>query len=118
MDLSKKNIGLSVATFSLFQIRRRNFISNFITLFCFRMEETVRSMLQYKACSEQLKQEKTNLTIAYEVSQHTYMEDYLPPFPTGFSKFRPEDSVPENNMDDISQLELIFFQFRSHAIYY
>ena len=37
------------------------------------MEETVRSMLQYKARSEQLKQEKTSLTVAYEVSQHCHM---------------------------------------------
>jgi hypothetical protein len=34
------------------------------------MEETVRTMLQYKARSEQLKEEKTCLTVAYEVSQH------------------------------------------------
>jgi hypothetical protein len=39
-------------------------------LFISRMEETVRSMLQYKARSEQLKQEKTSLTVAYEVSHH------------------------------------------------
>jgi hypothetical protein len=38
-------------------------------------------MLQYKARSEQLKQEKTNLTVAYEVSQHSHMEDCLPPPP-------------------------------------
>ncbi|XP_066997501.2 uncharacterized protein [Anabrus simplex] len=31
-----------------------------------RMEDTVRTVLQYKARSEQLKQEKTSLTIAYE----------------------------------------------------
>jgi hypothetical protein len=46
------------------------------------MEETVRSMLQYKARSEQLKQEKTNLTVAYEVSHYSHMEYYLPP-PSG-----------------------------------
>jgi hypothetical protein len=34
------------------------------------MEDTMRSLLQYKARSEQLKQEKTNLTVAYEVSYH------------------------------------------------
>jgi Zn-dependent M16 (insulinase) family peptidase len=69
----------------LLQIRRRNFISNLMNLFCSRMEETVRCMLQYKARSEQLKQEKTNLTVAYEVSQHSYVEDYLPPAPDKWS---------------------------------
>jgi hypothetical protein len=43
------------------------------------MEETVRSMLQYKARSEQLKQEKTSLTVAYEVSHHCHMGDTPPP---------------------------------------
>ena len=33
----------------------------------------MRSMLQYKARSEQLKQEKTSLTVAYEVSHHFRM---------------------------------------------
>ncbi|XP_023710844.1 uncharacterized protein LOC111866279 isoform X3 [Cryptotermes secundus] len=37
-----------------------------------RMEETVRAMLQYKAHSEQLKQEKTNLTVAYETRIHQF----------------------------------------------
>ncbi|XP_069688177.1 uncharacterized protein [Periplaneta americana] len=36
------------------------------------MEETVRSMLQYKARSDQLKQEKTSLTVAYETRIHQF----------------------------------------------
>lgn len=36
---------------------------------CFRMEETVRSMLVYKKQAEQLRQEKAALTVAFEVSQ-------------------------------------------------
>ena len=33
------------------------------------MEDTVRTMLQYKTRNEQLKQEKTTLTVAYEVKK-------------------------------------------------
>ena len=36
-----------------------------------RMEDTVRSMLQYKTKYEQLKQDKASLTIACEVSWHS-----------------------------------------------
>ncbi|GLH01727.1 Uncharacterized protein GBIM_07797 [Gryllus bimaculatus] len=35
-----------------------------------KMEEIVRSMLQYKSKAEQLKQEKTTLTVAYETRLH------------------------------------------------
>ena len=34
---------------------------------CFRMEETSRGLLQHKHRAEQLKQEKTALTLSYEV---------------------------------------------------
>ncbi|XP_047107536.1 uncharacterized protein LOC124776545 [Schistocerca piceifrons] len=37
-----------------------------------RMEDSMRSMLQYKARSEQLKQEKTSLTVAYENRIHQF----------------------------------------------
>lgn len=37
---------------------------------CFRMEETSRGLLQHKHRAEQLKQEKTALTLSYEVSCH------------------------------------------------
>lgn len=36
-------------------------------MFCYRMEETVRAMLVYKSRTEQLKQEKQALAVAYEV---------------------------------------------------
>ncbi|XP_063225383.1 uncharacterized protein LOC134532655 isoform X2 [Bacillus rossius redtenbacheri] len=37
-----------------------------------RMDETVRSMLQYKTRAELLKQEKTSLTVAYETRIHQF----------------------------------------------
>lgn len=36
--------------------------------FCFRMEESSRGLLQHKQKAEQLKQEKTALTLSYEVN--------------------------------------------------
>jgi hypothetical protein len=62
-----------------------------IKLFGSRMEETVRTMLQYKARSEQLKEEKTCLTVAYEVSQHSshshcHMKEPFSPHVVGMSQ--------------------------------
>lgn len=44
---------------------RNNLCYTFIV--CCRMEETVKNMLVYKTRSEQLKQEKTALALAFEV---------------------------------------------------
>lgn len=47
----------------------RNTVVFLYSNLCFRMEDTVRSMLQYKTKYEQLKQDKASLTIACEVSR-------------------------------------------------
>lgn len=44
---------------------------------CFRMEESVRSMLVYKKQAEQLRQEKAALTIAFEVSTYKFVNKFL-----------------------------------------
>lgn len=44
-----------------------DFLLFFLSLLISRMEEMVKSMMQYKTKIEQLKQEKSSLSITYEV---------------------------------------------------
>lgn len=48
---------------------RELFLSHKTGLICCRMEESSRGLLQQKHRAEQLKQEKTALTLSYEVSK-------------------------------------------------
>jgi hypothetical protein len=84
------------------EISNRHCGSKLTILFVSRMEETVRSMLQYKARSEQLKQEKTSLTVAYEVSHHCHVGDTPLRHVVNMAspKFCLEDNELETNWGD------------------
>lgn len=51
----------------IYSLSQQTFDFSFSLFFFSRMEEMVKSMMQYKTKIEQLKQEKSSLSITYEV---------------------------------------------------
>lgn len=51
----------------IYSLSQQTFDISFSLFFFSRMEEMVKSMMQYKTKIEQLKQEKSSLSITYEV---------------------------------------------------